>query len=246
MDKILVLYVFHIYNKRVEHFIKNSIFDDENIDFIIISNNINKNEEIEKNIEKFKNTKIIYRENIGFDFGGWSYAILKDNLYYKYNKFLFVNSSVIGPFIPSNYNKRWVYKFVDELKDNIKLFGCTINTNGKPKTDSHVQSYLFTMDKITLEYLIKCKIFSNTYIAKSLKQAIYKKEILMSRKIIQNNWNIGSLLSCYKNVDFTFKTSNNNIKFYDDLMYNENRNIYWNEYELFFIKGNRNIILDYN
>lgn len=36
--KTLVLYVFHIYNYCVEHFIKNGIFYDENIDFVVISN----------------------------------------------------------------------------------------------------------------------------------------------------------------------------------------------------------------
>ena len=39
MSKILVLFVFHIYNYRVKHFIDKCIFKDENIDFIVISNN---------------------------------------------------------------------------------------------------------------------------------------------------------------------------------------------------------------
>ena len=39
MSKLLVLFVFHIYNDRVKNFIDNCIFEDENIDFIIISNN---------------------------------------------------------------------------------------------------------------------------------------------------------------------------------------------------------------
>ena len=29
MVKLLVLYVFHLYNDRVEHFLKNCIFDDD-------------------------------------------------------------------------------------------------------------------------------------------------------------------------------------------------------------------------
>jgi hypothetical protein len=41
MNKILVLYVFHIYNDRVKHFLDNSVFDDENVDFLIISNDKN-------------------------------------------------------------------------------------------------------------------------------------------------------------------------------------------------------------
>jgi hypothetical protein len=64
----------------------------------------------------------------------------------------------------------------------------------------------------------------------------------MSRKIIENNWNIGSLMSLYKNIDFTFsnkKPKEYNIIFFDDLMYKKFRNILWNDYEIVFIKGNR-------
>jgi hypothetical protein len=64
----------------------------------------------------------------------------------------------------------------------------------------------------------------------------------MSRKIIENNWNIGSLLPYYKNVDFTFKDKrpeDYNINFLNDIMYTQYRNLLWNEYEVVFIKGNR-------
>ena len=74
--------------------------------------------------------------------------------------------------------------------------------------------------------------------------SINNQEILMSTKIIENNWNIGSLMTYYKNIDFTFrnkKPEDYNIKFLDDVMYPEYRNKIWNEYELVFIKGNRNI-----
>jgi hypothetical protein len=68
------------------------------------------------------------------------------------------------------------------------------------------------------------------------------KEILMSRKIIENGWNIGSLLLYYKDVDFTFTSipvEGYAIEFMDDLMYQRFRNKLWNEYQLVFIKGNR-------
>jgi hypothetical protein len=37
MEKILVLYVFHEMNIRVQTFFKNCIFKDKNIDFIVIA-----------------------------------------------------------------------------------------------------------------------------------------------------------------------------------------------------------------
>lgn len=152
--------------------------------------------------------KKLFRDNIGFDFGGWSEALLIDNLYKNYDNFIFVNSSVIGPFLPPDYKGNWTDIYVSGLQNNVKIFGSTINTMDNPLKKSHVQSYIFSMNKTTLEYLINCEIFSITNYAKTFKNAIHNKEILMSRKIIENNWNIGSLLSYYKEVDFTFKNKN--------------------------------------
>ena len=237
MNKLLVLYVFHIYNDRVKQFIEKCIFKDENVDFIIISNNKNNIIDVPDYV------KILYRENIGYDFGGWSDALLTSNLYKNYDNFIFVNSSVIGPFIPSYCKDKWTDIYINGLTNNVKLFGSTINTIVDPLNKSHVQSYIFSMNKTTLKYLIDCEIFSVTNYAKTFQDAIWKKEVLMSRKIIENNWNIGSLLSYYKDVDFTFrykKPNEYNIIFLDDIVFPNNETI-WNIYELVFVKGNRNI-----
>ena len=42
------------------------------------------------------------------------------------------------------------------------------------------------MDKNTLQYLINCEIFSITNYTKTFLETIHNKEILMSRKIIEN------------------------------------------------------------
>ena len=236
MTKLLVLYVFHIYNDRVKHFIKNCIFNDDNVDFIIISNNKNNKFDVPDNV------KCLFRDNIGFDFGGWSDALLTNNLYENYEHFIFVNSSVIGPFIPSYYKGKWTDIYINGLQNNIKLFGSTINTCKDPLHGSHVQSYIFSMDKTTLQFLINCEIFSIINYSKTFHDAVVNKEILMSRKIIENNWNIGSLMSHYKDVDFTFKdkrVEEYSIIFLDDVMFQSYRNSLWNDYELVFIKGNR-------
>lgn len=238
MSKILVLYVFHEYNQRVKFFFERCIFKDDNIDFMVISNN-SENTEI-LNLPSY--VKTMRRNNIGYDFGGWSEAILTDSLYKNYDKFVFVNSSVIGPFISSKYTDNWVNIYVNGLKDNIKLFGSTINTICDPLHKSHVQSYIFAMNKETLLYLIECEIFSITNYAKTFYEAVDNKEVLMSRKIINNGWNIGSLMSYYQDVDFTFTTKTPeqyNIRFLNDVMNIQHRNRIWNEFELIFIKGNR-------
>ena len=236
MTKLLVLYVFHIYNDNVKHFIEKCVFLDENVDFIIISNDKN------NQFETPDYVKTLFRENIGYDFGGWSDALLTENLYKKYDNFIFVNSSVIGPFFPSYYKDKWTGIYINGLQNNVKLFGSTINTCKDPLNNSHVQSYIFSMDKTTLEYLINCNIFSITNYANTFKDAICNKEKLMSREIIKNNWNIGSLFLHYKDVDFTFtdkQPSDYHIEFLDDIMYPEFKEKLWNVYDLVFIKGNR-------
>ena len=238
MVKTLVLYVFHQYNERVGYFLKNCIFEDVNTDFIVISNNQN----TMLNVPTY--VKTLHRDNIGYDFGGWSEALLTNDLYKNYDTFIFVNSSVVGPFIPSYYNGKWTDIYINGLKNNVKLFGSTINTCGKPLVLSHVQSYIFSLDKTTLEYLIKCNIFSTVNHPQSFQDCIDQKEVRMSRKILGNNWNIGSLQPYYKDVDFTFRSKNpkecnNEYLFFDDIMYQEFRNSVWSEYELVFIKGNR-------
>lgn len=236
-SKLLVLYVFHEVNQRVRHFIDNCIFYDENIDFVIICNNKN----IDFNCPVY--VRKIFRDNIGYDFGGWSDALLVDEFYKHYHYFLFVNSSVIGPFLPKYYIGRWTDIFINGLKrDNVKLFGSTINTSESPVVSSHVQSYIFCMEKPTLEHLIDCAIFSITEYVSTFHDAIWQKEVRMSREIIKIGGNIASLFTHYDNVDFTFTLKapgDYNIPFYGDIMEPQYRNHLWNEYELVFIKGNR-------
>ena len=123
------------------------------------------------------------------------------------------------------------------------MFGRTINAlNPNPSTLAHVQSYIFSMDKLTLEYLINCEIFSMTNHATTLVDAVCNKEVEMSRKIIANKWNIGSLLPLYANVDFTFSNkspADYNITFLNDIMFANYRNSLWTDFQLVFTKGNR-------
>ena len=207
--KILVPYVFHIYNNRVKYFFKKCIFESSNIDFLIICND--ETIKFEEDLPKFNNVSIFKRNNLGYDFGGWSDAILTNNLYKNYTHFIFCNSSIIGPFLKPEFQGKWTDIYINGLyKNNCKLFGSTINTINNPHVYSHVQSYIFSLDLESLEYLIKEEIFIIGKYTKTFIDTISSKEILMSRKILNNGWNIGCLLPIYENVDFTMKTTNSN------------------------------------
>jgi len=243
--KTLILYVFHEFNNRVQYFIENGIFKSENYTFLVIINGDNK-----QIINLPEYVKILKRDNIGFDFGGWSDGLLNDDLYKNYDNFIFVNSSCIGPFTPSYYSGNWCDIFINNITDDIKLFGTSINNNSNieeetnPVDKSHVQSWVFCLDKSALKLLIDKGIFSKKYEVTHV-DAINNREIPMSREIIKNGWNIGSLMVHYNNVDFRFKNkqpSEYNITFLNDVAYD---NKYFNSnlhpYEIVFVKGNRNI-----
>ena len=230
--KTLVCYVFHEYNSRVQHFIDNCIFEDPEVDFLLVINDTN------LNVNAPSYVKVFNRENIGFDFGGWSEGILANNLYKNYTHFIFANSSIVGPYLPDNYSGRWTDVFINGLTDDVKLFGPTINTCRDPLQKSHVQSYLFSMNLETLEYLISKEIFSTTNYARNMYEAVWHKEVPMSLFLLQNGWNIGSLMEQYKDIDFTFKRENPQIEYLDDIMCP--REIGWDRFKQFvFIKGNR-------
>jgi hypothetical protein len=233
-NKTLVLYVFHEVNEAVVNFIENGIFHDEFVDFIFIINNL------DLDIKVPHYVKVIKRENIGHDFGGWSDGLIRDNLYKKYKRFIFLNSTVFGPYLPMYYKGKWTDIFLEGLKNDVKLFGCSINCN--KEHSPHVQSYCFSTDIECLDYLIDKGIFSKIY-AQSRLEAILEKEVNMSKLIIENGWNIGCLMACYKNVDFRVNTTSIQTQLFGDMIYPESfgKSFFMSFYEIVFIKLNRNI-----
>jgi hypothetical protein len=229
--KTLVVYVFNIYNERVQYFIQNAIFEDKDVDFLIVANGVNISLQLPDYV------KVLNRQNIGFDFGGWSDGISINNNYQNYDYFIFANASIIGPFLPRYYKGKWTDIFIEGLTDDIKLFGSTINTCGRQEL-AHVQSYIFSMDKQTLEYLRIKNIFSTQHYPKNMYEAVWHKEVPMSRIVLENGWNIGCLMNHYKNVDFRKQI---NVELLDDIACPTyfTESLFRNFYEVVFIKGNR-------
>ena len=242
--KTLILYVFHEIKNEVKDFINKAIFEDDDYKFAIICNSkrIFKLDIIPNYVLYFE------RENVGFDFGGWSYGLLTNDLYKNFDRFIFVNSSVSGPYLPPYFKGKWPEVLLSGLTDDIKLYGPTINTwneVGKFQENcAHVQSYVFVTDRIGLDILINTGIFSLTFNEENFHNTIVCREIRMSREIISAGYNIGCLMRYYDGIDFRKQSEYTNFIWHGDFIYQRP----WYEYhltpyEIVFIKTNRGINL---
>lgn len=237
--KLLVLYVAHSYNNRVKHFLEKAVFEDPSIDWVFIYNGLQDSFPIPPYMKKFK------RENIGFDFGGWSDYLLHDpSIQTSYDYYLFINSSAYGPYISPSYSGKWTDIFIQGLQHNTKLFGCTINTVMDPLHKSHIQSYVFSMDSEALHYLIQEKTFTTQHYHRTMHEAVWNGEIRMSQLIVKKGWNIGCTWSRFKDVDFTFQSKPlseypYSLIYINDPLWPEFENGLWTRENLVFVKGNR-------
>jgi hypothetical protein len=240
VNTYLVLYSYYeteIALNNLKFFIKNGLVINNDVHYVFIING-NKYTKI---IPNNNNITILTRENKGHDFAAWSFGLSKIN-YNNYNKFILMNDTVCGPYIPRYIpnNLNWYKMFTNLLSDKIKLSGLTINYYPWDNTyySKHVQSMIYCTDKIGLDLLIKNNILlnRNDYYNKyydntdSLKKEyVIKFEFGLSKVILDNNYDIAALYSSDIIKDKTGDVWFNN-KYNDD-------NI--NPFETMFIKTNR-------
>jgi hypothetical protein len=196
MFKTLIIYVFHEYNANVEYYLNNALFNDVNKTFIIVQNHSQNNIIPQNLLEKllsYDNSFLYIRDNVGHDFQAYNNVlflpqnilnkkIIYENgiinnqqyLYLLYDKFVILNSTVIGPY--HNKNSNWVDYFTAPLSKDIKITCLSVNFLSKKYISqyiavmrnlynisindlSHVQTMCFSLDKECLEILIFKKLF---------------------------------------------------------------------------------------
>ena len=212
--RLCLFYAYYEKDKKYKNnfifFLNNGILDE--IDYYII---INGNCSVD--IPKKDNITIFKRENVGYDFGAYSYAI--KNIKKKYDYYFFMNTSVCGPYLDKHHiDKKW-YEYFLELFNNsdIKLVGTSINIYNynlfrqvnlktmynKVKPFTHIQSMFFCIDNEYYTYLKELDFFNeNECVNGDMTYIIAHKEFGLSQLAIKNGWNINSILSRYKNHDY--------------------------------------------
>ncbi|CAL5224080.1 g6706 [Coccomyxa viridis] len=100
-----------------------------------------------------QNAQYIFHANACFDWGtfGWALTRLGSNTKaYKY--YLFMNTSVRGPFLPSYLpaTTHWTELFTSRINSKVKLVGSTISCEGVP--DDYLGQAGYTIDCLMLRY----------------------------------------------------------------------------------------------
>lgn len=198
---------------------------------------------------------VIQRENIGFDFGAFAAALKRIDVN-QYDYFIFLNTSVRGPFLLYNYT--WQNAFIEMITGDVKLVGTTINVHPESIDDlanqgftpphKHVQSQMFAMDRECLAFL-RPKVFDVDTSEMNFQQVIENKEVAMSQHVLKNKWNINCLLSGYKGIDYRLlQTEVNPTSFHGDPSYvGRYFGGTYTPYDVMFVKTNRHLLIyNYN
>lgn len=206
--KIFISYVYYkspSSDYNLKYFIENEVKYRNNVFYSIVINGRN----VSFGLPKLSNVNIIYRDNIGYDFGGYKASINSINVN-EYDYFFFMNSGVIGPILKDK-NKEWYSQFIGKITEKVKLVGTTIVC--LPKSDKggfgpKVEGFCFLLDRIGLELILKNgNIF---YDHKTKTDVILNGEYSLSKCIINNGYTIDCMLKKYQNINW-YDTKNYNI-----------------------------------
>lgn len=161
------------------------------------------------------NSEVIAVENDSHDYGGFSRILGRELISFEYDYFFFINSSCIGPFLPTYYEDDWTDAFIGKMTKGVEAVGSTINCLPLTSPYSqlllkmqlappyyHIQTYAYCLSRKALELLMSVNFFkSPTQWSKT--ETILNYEILLSKILTKSGMNIAALASGYQNLDFS-------------------------------------------
>ena len=146
------------------------------------------------------NIHYIKRNNTCFDLGAYA-EVLKSNdgaLIRQHKRFIMINASLRGPFIPFWSRDCWSNAYLDKLTDEVKLVGMTMNC--RSDLPRHVQSMILATDSLGLATLLtpggidNCPqdmnqaVYSETRLTSLIKADGYKVSVMMAMGNSYEGW----------------------------------------------------------
>ncbi|MFD1510501.1 hypothetical protein [Lacimonas salitolerans] len=204
-----------------------------------------------------RNISYIETANRNYDFGGYAQAVNEVDLtHYEY--FVFINSSVRGPFISSSVKGSWIDAFTNRLQGDVGICGSTINVL-RPPSDHlfwmtgrmtpggvapHVQTYAYALRKDAFGFLTNCGFYKQPPSVWSKDATIANYEIELSLRLLGAGWNLDCLALKYSGIDYRTlcldfnPTSYNGSPLVKGGYFGKNLD----PFEIFFVKPKRNYV----
>ena len=141
--------VYHYFEKNINYrdnlifFLSVGILDQHDY-YIVIAG------ECTVNLPKIDNVFFIKTANKNNDYGGYSEFVKSQNIK-NYDFFIFINSSVRGPFLLCHSPLDWTSPFINKLRNKTHLVGSTINL----LSTSSIYSKIFRNKLIIIYIYIK-------------------------------------------------------------------------------------------
>jgi hypothetical protein len=186
------------------------------------------------------NIRVIKRENTCFDLGAHAEVLSapgkngrpapKD----KYKRFILMNASIRGPFVPHWSRECWSDAYLGRLNSKVKLVGATLNCHGG--NSPHVQSMIWATDSIGLQHILSPSAIGECF--DSLDAAM-GGEVRTTGYLREQGYEVDVMLSIFQTErDYGFV----NCKDPNDFLY---QGSYFgfsvHPYETLFIKSHRGI-----
>lgn len=121
-DRPLILYAYADSSTgsartNLEFFLAHALHDAA--DFVFI---LNGETDVDKIIPSKKNIRYVKRPNDCYDLGAYAEVLLADDLYKSYKRFITLNASIRGPFIPYWSDACWSDMYLNKVTDEVKVY----------------------------------------------------------------------------------------------------------------------------
>jgi len=165
------------------------------------------------------NITYFYAKNQNFDYGGYA-QVIKDLKFEKnYANFIFVNSSVRGPFLPAHSQKIWANNLLELYLENIGIVGTAISLTPSHHAISkmyhekygyaernknilaHVQSTCYVLSRPVLCSLIN-EGFYDVHESLSKDETVRDYEMRLSQNLLGRGLNLKCMLPEYNKPDY--------------------------------------------
>ncbi len=216
MKKTLLLYLYKENDDtkiNLDFFVKHGVTESDDITFKFLINDF----VCTVPIPQYENISIIKKSN-SFDLSSYHVGLEPADIE-NFDYFIFMNSSCIGPFLPTFIDGPWHQSMLTLLDHEVKLVGpvveippddlgakCIKNFNYIQPNDQHIpfiHTYMFATDKIGLAVLKGYGVFIDGEIDQL--DLIQKYERLISSAIINEGFKIKSLLLRFKRINLVDK-----------------------------------------